>query len=81
MADEPAPRRRSLIISAATQRSVRFVAALALLTFEAVAHHDNPQWLLIAIYGTMMGLPIAEFGDEVRRRATGVSRAEEVDDQ
>lgn len=69
--------RRNTSISAATQRSVRFFVALGLLIYEAVLFEGEPRWLLIAIYGTMMGLPLAEFGDEVRRRAIGTTDDDE----
>jgi len=65
--------RRTFSISAASQRSLRFLVALGLLIYEAIGHDGEPRWLLIAIYGTMMGLPLAEYGDELRRRAMGMS--------
>ena len=57
-------------IGAGAQRSIRFLVALGLLIYEATWYDGGDvRWHLILIYGTMMGLPLAELGDEVRRRA------------
>ena len=53
------------------QRTVRFLVALGLLIYEATIHQGEARWHLLLLYGTMMGLPIAELGDQVRRRAQG----------
>lgn len=54
---------------AAVQRTLRFLVALALVIYEATLYHGTPRWLLLGVYLTMMGLPIAERVDEVRRAA------------
>lgn len=64
-----ATRRRSLVLTAPVQRTVRFVVALVLVIYEATIYDGEPRWLLLGVYLTMMGLPIAEWGDEVRRAA------------
>lgn len=64
-------RRRSFIITGPAQRTVRFLVALALLVYEAVWYQgDVVRWHLIVLYGTMLGLPLAELGDEIRRRGS-----------
>ena len=65
----PPRRRRSFSISAATQRSARFLVALGLIVYEATVRQGEPRWLLLALYGTMMGLPLAERADELLRSA------------
>lgn len=51
------------------QRTVRFVVALGLLIYEAAVYAgDDIRWHLIVVYAAMMGLPIAELGDELRRK-------------
>lgn len=75
------PGHRSFILTAAAQRTVRFVVALVLVIYEATIYPGDPRWLLLGVYLTMMGLPVAEWGDEIRRAATERTRAgaEEVD--
>jgi hypothetical protein len=62
----------TLAIGAGAQRTVRFFVALGLLIYEATIHAGEARWHLLLLYGTMMGLPIAELGDQVRRRAQGL---------
>lgn len=64
-------RRRTPAISPAVQRTFRFVVALGLVTYEAILHDGEPRWLLVMLYATMMGLPLAELGDDFRRRLQG----------
>jgi hypothetical protein len=59
---------RELSIGANAQRTVRFFVALGLLIYEAVIYQGAARWHLLLLYGTMMGLPIAELGDQLRRR-------------
>lgn len=63
--------------SAALQRAARFVVALVLIVYEAVIYEGEPRWLLLAVYLTMMGLPVAEAGDELRRAALRRLRGDE----
>lgn len=58
------------MITGPAQRSIRFTVALGLLIYEAVGYSgDTVRWHLIVLYATMMGLPLAEIGDELRRRS------------
>jgi hypothetical protein len=59
---------RGFHLGANAQRTARFIVALALIIYEATIYHGEARWHLILVYGTMMGLPLAELGDEVRRR-------------
>lgn len=62
--------RYRFVITGPVQRSVRFAVALALLIYEALWYQgDVVRWHLIVLYATMMGLPLAELGDEIRRRS------------
>jgi hypothetical protein len=61
---------RSFVLPAAVQRTVRFVVALGLIIYEAVIYEGSPRLLLLGVYLTMMGLPVAEWGDELRRAAS-----------
>lgn len=60
-------------MSSGVLRTLRFVVALALIVYEAVLYDGPPRWVLLGVYLTMMGLPIAEWGDDLRRAATGAS--------
>ena len=57
---------RQLVISAAVQRTVLFVAGLALLVHEAVARSADARWPLLVVYAGMMGVPLALKADEQR---------------
>lgn len=50
----------------AAQRTARFVVALALLVYEATIYDGQPRWVLVVIYGAMMGLPLANLADDLR---------------
>lgn len=62
---------------AAVQRTVRFVVAVGLVVYEATIHPGEPRLLLLGVYLTMMGLPVAEGADALRRAATKKLAAEE----
>jgi hypothetical protein len=68
---------RELSIGANAQRTVRFFVALGLLIYEAVLYHGAVRWHLLLLYGTMMGLPIAELGDQLRRQPRGAERGDD----
>jgi hypothetical protein len=74
------PKRESGVLSGARQRSLRFVVALGLVIYEAVIYQGPPRWVLLGVYLTMMGLPIAEWGDELRTRATAALDAKRGDE-
>lgn len=65
----PERRRLGFSMPAAVQRTVRFVVALGLVIYEAVIHDGEPRPLLLGLYLTMMGLPVAEGADALRRAA------------
>lgn len=80
MGSEQRSERSRLVISAAAQRSVRFAVATGLVIYEAVFFDGEPRWVLLAVYLTMMGLPIAERADELRRQSLDKMRAAFADE-
>lgn len=60
------PSERQLVISAAVQRTVLFIAGLTLLVHEAVGRTAEARWPLLVVYAGMMGVPLALRADDLR---------------
>lgn len=70
MSISPRRTRWSEGIPAAAQRTILFVAGLALLVNEAVVRTQDVRWPLLVVYTGMMGMPLALRADELRQALT-----------
>lgn len=72
--------KRSLDISLAAQRSIRFVVGVGIIVWELVIQTDHdPSWQALLVGTAFAGLPIANIIDEVRTARTPPSAPETVE--
>lgn len=67
-------RRRSFVLSTSAQRTIRFLVGLGLVIYEAVIRVGETRWPFLVFYAGMMGMPLAERADDLRRAASGRAR-------
>lgn len=49
------------------ERTLRFLGGLGLVVYEAVVREGEPRWPLLLLYSLMMGSPLVNRADEIRR--------------
>lgn len=57
------------VIGISLQRTLRFLLGIGLFINEALK--PMPSWELLMVFGTIMGSPLANYGDDLRRAVTG----------
>lgn len=61
---------RILDLLSALERPARFIAGLGLTIYEAVLRTQEPRWPFLVLYSVMMGSPLVQRADEIRREVT-----------